>query len=238
MREGEKERCSESGFDDFLPKPIDLELLCATVDRWTRPAAAVAETPAAVEEATSSSENPVLESEPTPELEIERAPTWSAPASVETAPEVTPVVDVEPAGPGPETTPEETPAPDITEAWVADGSWETVPVLDATRIETSSMGNPELRTMLMEAFLTRTQQPLARLRLAHGSGDATQVEIQAHALAGLCSAIGASRAAALFETIASGATTERLAAIESLVARSEREVKLAMDSAEPRAEAA
>jgi PAS domain S-box-containing protein len=233
MRDEEKERCTQSGFDDFLPKPIDLELLCATVDRWTRPAPAVTETPAAVEEAQP-------EPAPMPELEIERAPTWSAPASVETAPEVTPVVDVEPTEPGPETAPEETPAPapDITEAWVADGSWEAVPVLDATRIETSSMGNPELRTMLMEAFLARTQQPLARLRLAHGSGDATQVEIQAHALAGLCSAIGASRAAALFETIASGATAERMAAIEPLVARSEREVKLAMDSAEPRAEAA
>lgn len=237
MRDGEKERCSGSGFDDFLPKPIDLELLCATVDRWTRPAPSVSEAPSVVEENEPVAERPA---EPAPDFEVERAPTWSAPESVRTAPEVTPVVDAEPAEPGPETKPEEAPAPvpDITEAWVADGSWEAVPVLDASRIETSSMGNPELRSMLMDAFVTRTQQPLARLRLAHGAGDTTQVEIQAHALAGLCSAIGATRAAALFERIASGATPERMAAIESLVARSEREVKLAMESVEPRAEAA
>ena len=243
MRDGEKERCVEKGFDDFLPKPIDLELLCATVDRWTRPAAPAAaeetptpveETPAVVEEAPavaveSTEEAPSAEAPPeTSDLEIERAPTWSAPPA-ETVTEA-------------KTTPEEAPAPepvpDVTEAWVADGGWEAVPVLDASRIETSSMGNAELRDMLMEAFVTRTQQPLARLRLAQGAGDASQVEIQAHALKGLCSAIGATRAAALFETIASGATPERLGAIESLVARAEREVRLAMDSAEPRAEAA
>jgi CheY-like chemotaxis protein len=240
MGAGEKERCASSGFDDFLSKPIDLELLCATVDRWTRPATPV-ETTSIVEETPSlesTEEKPSAETPGLTEL-LERAPSWSAPETVDV--ERTPMWPRSPEVEA-KTTPEEAPAPepvpDITEAWVADGNWEAVPVLDASRIETSSMGNAELRSMLMDAFLTRTQQPLARLRLAHGAGDATQVEIQAHALEGLCSAIGAMRAASLFETIRSGATPERMAAIESLVARAEREVKLAMDSAEPRAEAA
>jgi len=46
------------------------------------------------------------------------------------------------------------------------------------------------------------------------------------------------RAAALFDAIAGGAQPERLVAIESLVERSAREVRLAMESIEPRAEAA
>jgi len=254
MRDSEKEQCTAAGYDDFLAKPIDLELLCATVDRWTRGAPSVTEAaptaaeaaPAAAEttipvaEATQAAESPATAedsvtsewpdtSEASFTKEIVET-NWSA-ANGPSDPPATPQ-ETQP-------TPEATPAtPDITEAWVADASWESVPVLDSGRIETSSMGSPELRAMLTDAFLARTQQPLARLRLAHGAGDASQVEIQAHALSGLCTTIGAMRAAALFGVIANGAQPDRMAAIESLVERAAREVRLAMESIEPRAEAA
>ena len=220
MRDSEKEQCTSAGYDDFLAKPIDLELLCATVDRWTKAA-------------------PVEAMVPT--ISMPEAPV----AETTTVAEAMPVAEAAPvanASDGPTDPPvetEETPAtPDVTEAWVADQGWESLPVIDSTRIETSSMGSPELRAMLVDAFLARTQQPLARLRMAHGAGDATQVEIQAHALSGLCSTIGAMRAAALFDVIAQGAHPDRMAAIESLVERTAREVRLAMESIEPRAEAA
>src|SRR5205814_8720148 len=31
---GDRERCLEAGMDGYLAKPIDLELLCAAVERW------------------------------------------------------------------------------------------------------------------------------------------------------------------------------------------------------------
>jgi CheY-like chemotaxis protein/HPt (histidine-containing phosphotransfer) domain-containing protein len=240
MRESEKEQCTAAGYDDFLAKPIDLELLCAMVDRWTKAAPAVGEAAPAVAETTPAVAEPIVEPAPAPawpdtsEASFTREvveTNWSDTRAAANDPPATPQ-EVE-------GTPHETPAaPDITEAWVADAGWESVPVLDPTRIESSSMGSPELRAMLTDAFLARTQQPLARLRLAHGAGDASQVGIQAHALSGLCATIGAMRAAALFGAIESGAQPDRMAAIESLVERSAREVRLAMESIEPRAEAA
>ena len=266
LRDSEKEQCTAAGYDDFLAKPIDLELLCAMVDRWTKAAPSAVETtpaviadvaPAArggslgprdaggsatsewpntseasftrevIETNSAPPRNEVPAANEAPVLEVERVSAWSRPSDPPAAPQETPA------------TPDVTPVtPDVTEAWVADASWESLPVLDSTRIETSSMGSPELRAMLVDAFLARTQQPLARLRLAHGAGDASQVEIQAHALSGLCATIGAMRAAALFDAIAGGAKPERLVAIESMVERSAREVRLAMESIEPRAEAA
>jgi HPt (histidine-containing phosphotransfer) domain-containing protein len=254
MRETEKEQCAAAGYDDFLAKPIDLELLCAMVDRWTKAApSAVEPTPAAVpaeppvvnewpDTSEASFTREVIETNSAPPtsrlneapaaneaevLEVERVSAWSRPSDPPAAPQETPA------------TPEAVPAtPDVTEAWVADAGWEALPVLDSTRIETSSMGSPELRAMLVDAFLARTQQPLARLRLAHGAGDASQVEIQAHALSGLCATIGAMRAAALFDAIAASAQPERMVAIEPMVERSAREVRRAMESIEPRAEAA
>jgi CheY-like chemotaxis protein len=239
MRDSEKEQCTAAGYDDFLAKPIDLELLCAMVDRWTRSA------PSTVEAAPVASETtPTVEAEPAPAA-AESSVTREWPDTSEAC-FTKEMVESNWAAIDPPATPQETPVtpeaapatPDITEAWVADSSWESIPVLDPTRIETSSMGSPELRAMLTDAFLARTQQPLARLRLAHGAGDASQVEIHAHALSGLCATIGAMRAAALFSAIAQGAQPDRMAAIESMVERSAREVRLAMESIEPRAEAA
>lgn len=223
VREGERERCLEAGMDDFLPKPIDLELMCATVEKWVhKPDLVVAGSTAdaGVDTPTMEAEQPAPE--PAPELALH-------PEAQPPAPELEPPMESDVAWV--DANPASWPTP-------TGANWESIPVLDPARIETSSMGNPELRSMLVDAFLARTQQPLTRLKVAYGSGDAGQVEIQAHALLGLCSTLGATRAAALFERIASMASQGGLAGIEDLVARSESEVRVAMEAIEPRAEAA
>jgi len=90
------------------------------------------------------------------------------------------------------------------------------------------MGSPELRGLLIEAFLARTQQPLERLRLAHEAGDRKQVEIQAHALRGLCTALGATRAAALFDRIEHHSANEPRASLDAWVHRAADSIREAM----------
>ncbi len=204
VREGERERCRSAGRDDFLGKPMDLELTCAPVEKWVHHP----------EEAPASL---VAEVAPVPEMES----TFGVAPAMESA---VAWVDEDPAAWVPEPEP----------AWAPNDAWRELPVLDATKIESSSMGNPELRAMLADAFVARTQQPLARLRFAYGAGDASQVEIHAHALSCLCETLGASRAAALFESIAREAKPERLAGLESWIAGSATEIRLAMEAVEPR----
>jgi CheY-like chemotaxis protein/HPt (histidine-containing phosphotransfer) domain-containing protein len=273
VRDEERERCREAGMDDFLPKPIDLELMCATVEKWVKSpteirALAPAELPAGAE----------------PVAAIEPAAAVEPIATVETSTTIEPAATIEPeAAPvetGESATPDATASPVSTDAtaalmpvaetvwdeWTALGDEESVdqdtligesaeeaappaaepvvddladlPVIDLERIESSSMGNPELRSMLVEAFLARTQQPLERLRLAHAANDARAIEIQAHSLKGLCGAVGASRAAALFDRIENAAGDGQLAAIEGWSARAAVELQRAMEELEPRAEAA
>ena len=97
------------------------------------------------------------------------------------------------------------------------------------------MGSPELRELLVEAFLARTQQPLERLRLAHEAGDRKQVEIQAHALRGLCATLGASRAAALFDRIEHHCANEPRASLDAWVRRGADAIREAMTAVAPTA---
>src|SRR5258705_8795068 len=213
-REGERERCLEAGMDDFLPKPIDLELMCATVEKWVHnpePAAAGAVADAGVD-------TPIGDREETATPELGLAPPMESDVAW---------VDADPAS-WPEA--EQAKATATGTAAGSGDDWQDIAVLDPARIETSSMGNPELRSVLVDAFLARTQQPLTRLKIAYGAGDAGQVEIQAHALLGLCSTVGATRAAAMFGRIAGAATQGGLASVEDLVARSASEVRLAMEA--------
>jgi HPt (histidine-containing phosphotransfer) domain-containing protein len=88
--------------------------------------------------------------------------------------------------------------------------------------------------MLIEAFLARTQQPLERLRMAHEAGDRKQVEIQAHALRGLCAALGATRAAALFDRIEHHSANEPRASLDAWVRRASDSIREALKAVSPK----
>jgi CheY-like chemotaxis protein len=142
-----KERCRAAGMVGFLPKPLDLEVLCAEAERWTRPAEAA------------------TDDRPSPFAIVPGAPG-------------------EPAAEDP-----------------PDGTAGDVPVLDESRLETSCMGSPERKWVLVRAYFSQSPQRMERLAAAIEAGDASSVELESHSMRGMCASMGAARCALLFERI-------------------------------------
>jgi HPt (histidine-containing phosphotransfer) domain-containing protein len=65
------------------------------------------------------------------------------------------------------------------------------PVLDEARLESSCMGSPELKNVLVGTFLNHIRPRLKRLREVAAAGDACAVEVEAHGLKGMSATIGA-----------------------------------------------
>lgn len=91
---------------------------------------------------------------------------------------------------------------------------------------------------LAASLLTRTQQPLARLRFAFEAGDARLVEVQARVLKGLCSTVGAGDAARRFDRILSVAQSRKLEGLDQDIEGAAAEVRVVVDKAESRTRAA
>ncbi|NOT34243.1 MAG: response regulator [Candidatus Eisenbacteria bacterium] len=103
------------------------------------------------------------------------------------------------------------------------GMHET-PVLDTKRLEASSMGNPELKALLVKAFTAQTRPRFEKLTVAATQNDADGVAFEAHALRGMCATVGAARCAQVFETIERLGREGRLEPISYLLQRAEIEV--------------
>ncbi len=195
----DREQCLAAGMDEFLAKPLDLEAMCATVERWMHatesgtaaasgpavpaapiaPAASVAtaETAETVD-STAETADPTAEKleyssesiEEWVEAPIEQAAPeiqrWTS-SETETAaaaadPSVEEVVasadaddDAAPLGMSPEADAEVVAESDGgPDAYMIEDLLADLPVLDPERLETSSMGSPEIRAMLVRAFFT------------------------------------------------------------------------------------
>jgi HPt (histidine-containing phosphotransfer) domain-containing protein len=172
-----------------------------------------------------STREPAAESmpEPAPETAPETAPEpMPEPApepALEAVAEPAPEVVVESSAPAPagvepaaEST-EERPSPPPAGAWSAAATTTVAlpapgpelelagPVFDVGRLETSSMGNAEVRVMIVRTFLGSLEKTVQKLRAALETGDAGQVEFQAHSLKGMSGSVGAARCEVLFGEI-------------------------------------
>jgi CheY-like chemotaxis protein len=260
----DRARCEEAGMDEFLSKPLDLELLAGRVEEWIRrtqdaQATAVAETesategvapeaepapietPVAIEEPVAI-EAPIATGEPTAIEEpaaieapsaIEEPAAIEAPAAIEEpAAAETPTfteaeasatpVAAEPAAietPTAAAEPATEPAPPASAPEPELDFEPTGVVLDPERLEASSMGSPEIRRMLVQAFFNHLEKPLGALRLALQAGDSSAVEFQAHSMKGMCASVGAVRCAELFDAVETRSAAGQSTALWPIVHR-------------------
>src|SRR5204862_1822700 len=100
----------------------------------------------------------------------------------------------------------------------------TEPVLDEARLESSCMGNPELKSILLRTFIHHIRPRLRRLRDATTVGDAKGVEFEAHGLKGMSATIGAVCCADAFARIERLGREERLEPVGPMLDYAEIEV--------------
>ena len=241
VREEDRTRCAEAGIDDLLGKPVDLEALVATVGRWAdaEPAAEpVAESAPAIEaneaaepvadvvevaevvEVSTTETVEVQDAEPSVEVAAEPEPAPAPEPAPEAVAESVPEVVAEEV-PGESTVESESPVASSSNPWDAG----EIAVLDAACLDAVSMGNPEIRGLMVDAFLTRSRQPLERLKKAAEWKDVRAVEFQAHALAGMCRSVGAVRAEWVLDRIAQSALGGQMDDLDAGVAAVETELE-------------
>jgi CheY-like chemotaxis protein/HPt (histidine-containing phosphotransfer) domain-containing protein len=169
----DRDRCLAAGMDLVLGKPINLELLTSTVEKYTtqggRPVD-VAPTPSQAMRLPLTVVSTMFD-----------GPLTSAPAEPRPLPKavLAPVTDE-----------------GTREVVVPEG-----PAIDLEQLETACMGLPALRSSLLHTFLNDVPNRIDRLTSAFESGEARRVEFEAHGLKGMCATIGAGGCTMLFGEI-------------------------------------
>lgn len=144
-------------------------------------------------------------------------------------------------------TPPETPAPapapapaPVSQAMPV--AWwthlEELPVLDEDQLANSSMGNEEVRRMLVDAFFQRFSEPASRLRTALQEGNATKARIESHSMKGMCASLGAQRCAEIYAAIEECLESGKMDGLSSLLDRGDHEMLLVEQALTPGEKAA
>ena len=184
----DRDRCLAAGMDLVLGKPINLEQLTTTVERFTSRDGKLAE-PEVVA--------------PQPKLTVVSS-HFDAPA-----------IGSRPGKPAAAAPPEERPetaGEDDDIPTVPDG-----PAIDLEQLEAACMGLPALRSSLLHTFMIDVPGRLERLRFAFDSGDVRRVEFESHGLRGMCATIGAGGCTMLFSEMEERAREDRVAAARLLL---------------------
>ena len=110
---------------------------------------------------------------------------------------------------------------------------EELPVLDEEQLANSSMGNAEVRRMLVDAFFQRFSEPASRLRTALQDGNATKARIESHSMKGMCASLGAQRCAEIYAAIEDCLESGKLEGLGSLLDRGDHEMQLVEQALTP-----
>jgi PAS domain S-box-containing protein len=218
---GERERCLAAGMDDLLTKPVDLGLLCSTVEEWTRRVIEkdpVAAQRVAAERPTSGFERIGLD-RPQPSAPVPGFVPATVPMNGVDAAEPVTLSASDVAGMAAEVG--DAPAPSAGLPAIDD---PTGPPVDAARLQEASMGIPALRDALLQTFLGDVRPRMHRLEEAVKGNDFRRTEYEAHALKGMSATIGASACEKVFEQMELLATEEKAKHIPALFDRAKAEV--------------
>ena len=237
--EGDQARCIEAGMEDCLRKPIELGVLCATVEQWTKDRKS--EESGKGGKAKRAGRVVITGSAAIPGAATP-LPVGTGLADDGSREGVTREVwsPAEPAPPMGSGQPSLKRTPGAAEAagesrWTTsaaaakrieqeDSSAPLVPI-DTARLENSCMGIPALREALLQTFRADIGPRMMRLAEAVVAGDPRRVEFEAHGLKGMSATIGAVACEAAFEEI------ERLGRDEDLRTAS-RLLQIAQGTAE------
>ncbi len=195
----DRDRCLASGMDVVLGKPINLELLTSTVEKYTTREGRVLEeerpanAPAPLTVVSSHFDAPPADGPPLPP----------------------PAFKLARPAPGAPPTPVEADVP-----LIPDG-----PALDLEQLETACMGLQPLRASLLQTFLHDVPARIERLARAFEADDTRRVEFEAHGLKGMCATIGANGCVILFGEIEDRAREDRVGAARVLLQPARDEVE-------------
>jgi PAS domain S-box-containing protein len=115
---------------------------------------------------------------------------------------------------------------------------EELPVLDEEQLANSSMGNAEVRKMLVDAFFQRFSEPASRLRTALQEGNATKARIESHSMKGMCASLGAQRCAEIYAAIEECIESGKMDGLSTLLDRGDHEMTLVEQALIPQEKAA
>ena len=211
-KDGDRARCIEAGMEDCLGKPIDLGLLCAAVEQWTRDSKNGADRPNGSARKPASGKVVIKGSALIPGA-VAPGGMGLSDDGAEAGPVRPQLANAHEIGSG-------QPSLKLVESDVepvGDGVWASssaaarrvreeepaaplVPI-DTSRLEESCMGIPALREALLQTFRADVGPRLTRLAEAIVAGDPRRVEFEAHGLKGMSATIGAVACEAAFEEI-------------------------------------
>ena len=178
----DREQCLEAGMDDYIPKPVDWDVLLATLERWTN-------TPEQRRDRSSTEAEFVTISHSTGDLRSQARSGTPAPVMSKTSSQPSTLKSPQ----NPQSLKDEVTEPQLcTEKTDMNPEYPgTSSPLNLERLTRVSRGNVSLQKRLLKAFIEATDADLETLKIALDEQDSDRLMEMAHRIKGAAANVGA-----------------------------------------------